>query len=77
MDSMLEKLSMLERMEKMMQKWESSERFSTSEEKKVISPNPTDPHLGVMAAPLEESSMGIDYRVRPWKISGFPIPIIA
>ena len=57
-NSMLEKLSLLEWMEKMMQKWESLERVSTSEVKKDKSMYSKDPNLRVVANPLEENSIG-------------------
>ena len=57
-DSMLEKPSLLERMEKMLQKWENSERGSSSEEKKNKSSNPKDPNISLVTTMPEESSIG-------------------
>ena len=64
-DSMLEKLSLLERMEKMLQKWENSEKGSSSEEKKDKSSNPKDPNFGLVTTTPEESSIGANPRNEP------------
>ena len=64
-DSMLEKLSLLKRMEKMLQKWENSEKGSSFEEKKDKSSNPKDPNFGLVTATPEESSIGADPRNEP------------
>ena len=58
-DSMLEKLLLLERMEKMLQKSENSERGSSSEEKKDKSSHPKDLNFSLFTATPEESSIGV------------------
>ena len=45
-DSMLEKLSLLDRMEKVLQRCENSEGASSSKEKKDKNTNPKDPDFG-------------------------------
>ena len=55
---MLEKLSMLEKMAKMLQKWENSEKASSLKEKREKSSNMKEPRSGVIATPLEEGSSG-------------------
>ena len=57
-DSMLEKLSLINKMEKVLQRWENSERASSSEEKKDKNTSPKDSDLGVLAATTGESSLG-------------------
>ena len=57
-DAMLEKLLLLERMDQLLQKWEHSKKVSNPEEKKGIGTNLRGPHVGLVAAPQEESSMG-------------------
>ena len=57
-DSMLEKLSLIDRIEKVLQMWENSERASSLEEKKDKNTSPKDPDLGVLTAMTGESSLG-------------------
>ena len=57
-DSMLEKLSLIDKMEKVLWRWENSERASSSEEKKDKNTSPKDPDLTVLAATTGESSLG-------------------
>ena len=58
MDAMLEKQSLLKRMDQLLQKWEHSEKVTNLEEKKGIGTNLREHHVGLVAAPQEESSMG-------------------
>lgn len=61
---MLEKLSLLERMEKMMQRWENSKGVTTLEEKGDKGINLRDLNLGVVATPIKESSKGTKRNIR-------------
>ena len=58
-DSMLEKLSVLERLEKMVQRWEDSGRVTTSKQKKEKSIMLGDLKSGSGKEPLEESVTGM------------------
>ena len=57
-DAMLKKLSLLERMDQLLQKWEHPKKVSNPEEKKDIDTNLRGPRDSLAAAPHEESSMG-------------------
>ena len=72
-DSMLEKLSLLERMEKVLHVWENSQKGSSSKGKKDKGPNSKDPNSGIIAATLERGSQGV--RSIPRKeTEGGPMP---
>ena len=58
MDAMLEKLSLLERMDQLLQKWEHTEKVFKPRKKKGIVTNLRGPHVGLEAVPQEESSIG-------------------
>ena len=63
-DSMLEKLSFLERMVKMMQRWEPTEkgRRVRPKKKEVLKGISTrDPNLGAVTTPVEEGSFGMQH----------------
>ena len=57
-DSMLEKLLLLERMDKVLQRWENPKRASSLEEEKDQNTNPKDPNFRVVATMPKESSIG-------------------
>ena len=57
-DSMLEKLSLLERMVRMLQKWENPEEAMSLGEKKEKSSLLKEPTFGLVATMPEESSIG-------------------